>query len=109
MSSKSQKAEKKRKRLAAKAAGAVETVLEELEELAKPAKDFIPMPPAFNQSVRQIMQQAQMRAQDRVSTAMELNSDIPKDWRYNVERGGFEPPSPKEGAKPDAEKREDPS
>ncbi|MHC4644175.1 MAG: hypothetical protein ACYTBJ_01640 [Planctomycetota bacterium] len=71
----------------------------------KPTTDFIPMPAAFNASIQQIMQQAQLRAQDRVSTAMELNSDIPKDWRYNVQRGGFVSPA-QEGA-PDGEKRED--
>ena len=64
------------------------------------------MPKCFNQSIQQIMQQAQMRAQDRVSTAMELNSDIPKDWMYNAQAGGFKPPA-KEGA-PDGQKREGP-
>ncbi len=59
---------------------------------ARPKKDFIPMPKAFNQSILQILQQVQMRVQDRVSAVMELNSDIPKDWRYNSQTGGFEPP-----------------
>ncbi len=72
---------------------------------AKPKKTFIRMPKAFNQSIQQIMQQAQARAQQKVQTALELNSDIPKDWMYNLQRGGFAPPT-KEGA-PDEPKRDD--
>ncbi len=91
MSSKSQKAEKAKAALEAK--------------VEQPKKDFIPMPKAFNQSALQIMQQAQMRIQDRVSSAMDLNKDIPKNWIYDLRAGGFTPPPPA----PAAGKREKPS
>jgi len=53
--------------------------------------EFFPMPRGFADGMRQMIAQQRATVQLKLGTALELNPKIPKDWTYNVDKGGFEP------------------
>lgn len=54
----------------------------------KEEAQIVKMPDAFTQGIMQLQQAILMK----LGTAKETRDDIPADWVFNLQRGGFVPP-----------------